>query len=200
MSKCPHCGEDLNSPPETMEKPKIALCIGHSRRGEKGAKSSQGDFEWDYWNRWAAQFKSKHESLNLVIVNDYARESYTDAMSWLASRLRTIEADYAIELHFNAYNREAEGFEALYWKGSKNGLALAKKLTKEQGDKFPARVGRGVKGLDEWGRGGQFLRKTHCPAVIWEPFFGDNPMEDEFYRDNSSALMEVLASVLESLP
>jgi len=39
-------------------------------------------------------------------------------------------------------------------------------------DSFPEFTSRGIKGRMRGSRGASYLRLTHCPAVIAEPFFG----------------------------
>jgi hypothetical protein len=56
---------------------------------------------------------------------------------------------------------------------------------------FPEQRNRGLKSIDAADRGGLFLRKSHCPALICEPFFGSNAKDTAFF----SARMEELAVV-----
>jgi N-acetylmuramoyl-L-alanine amidase len=42
-------------------------------------------------------------------------------------------------------------------------------------------------------RGGQFLRGTHCPAVICEPFFGSNQAEWTYFAGHQQELAQVIA-------
>jgi N-acetylmuramoyl-L-alanine amidase len=39
---------------------------------------------------------------------------------------------------------------------------------------FPEAKRRGLKAIRDNDRGGMFLKLTHCPSVICEPFFGSN--------------------------
>jgi N-acetylmuramoyl-L-alanine amidase len=43
-------------------------------------------------------------------------------------------------------------------------------------------------------RGGEFLKLTHCPAVIAEPFFGSNPQEWQTASSSVSAIAEAMAT------
>jgi N-acetylmuramoyl-L-alanine amidase len=165
---------------------RIGICVGHSRAGDAGARSADKSLsEWQYWKAFALKLKPvlEEEGFTPIVHTIYSGLSYTSSMSWVAAQLLGDGCDIAVELHFNAYNGKAEGFEALHWFSSRNGSRLAKDFLEAQGDIGPDWAkGRGRKTIDSTGRGGQFLRKTHCPAMIWEPFFGDNPKEWEHYN------------------
>jgi N-acetylmuramoyl-L-alanine amidase len=154
----------------------IAICIGHSRQGDRsGAVSIGGVREWDY-NRSVARHMLDHLQSNGIaakIYNDYPRKGYTAAIDWLAGQLRADRASAAVELHFNAATPAANGHEWLHHPTSKRGRALANAFHVQFSADFPAIRARGVKPTGG-GRGSQFLAKTHCPAVILEPFFGSN--------------------------
>jgi N-acetylmuramoyl-L-alanine amidase len=55
-------------------------------------------------------------------------------------------------------------------------------------------VNRGIKAKVSGERGGEFLKLTHCPAVIAEPFFGDNPQEWQVASSSVSAMAEAMAT------
>lgn len=136
--------------------------------------------EWQFWKRFAGQVTPllEDEGIEPVLYTHYDGGSYTSAMSWLAGKLRVDGVAATIELHFNAYNGKAEGYEVLHYASSTGGRRLAEALLEAQGASVPSwQKSRGRKPIDSAGRGAQFLRKTHCPAVIWEPFFGDNKRE-----------------------
>lgn len=159
----------------------IALCIGHSRmtgaRREGGATAADGHTtERDYnlkLGRLLADLLSGH-GIRAVVVAEYQGRGYAAAMTWLANHLETLGARLAVELHFNAADGRASGHEWLYWAGSKAGLAMATDLHLAMRVAFPGHPARGCKGLGPSHRGAEFLRRTHCPAAIAEPFFGDH--------------------------
>ena len=167
-----------------MEPATIALCVGHSRsrpdgRPEGGAISTTGVSEWQYNIRLARRIAIElHEchGLDAVIVDDYQGSSYGSAMRWLAGHLRSLgNIRLAVELHFNASdNPAAGGHEWFYWHRSPRGRALAESLHYHMSMDFPPLPARGAKPMES-GRGSEFLRLTHCPAVICEPYFGTNP-------------------------
>lgn len=165
-----------------MTTPRIALCIGHSRRIndrlDGGAVSISGVSEWTY-NRALADLIGAHLTryrLQWFIVDAYQGRGYGGAMAWLANHLAERAADVAIELHFNSAGPTARGHEWLYWHSSKSGRRLAESLDFEMRLQFPPGIlpARGLKPRSGEHRGSEFLRRTHCPAVIAEPYFASN--------------------------
>jgi hypothetical protein len=162
----------------------IALCVGHSRRlpsghVEGGAWTCDGKFsEWK-WNRFIAQqvaviLQEKHD-LAAFIVDEYGpHPSYGAAMRWLGKQLKSLgNIRLAVELHFNSASPTANGHEWIHYPGSRQGKLLATDLHHSMMRKFPGIRARGVKTPID-GRGMEFLKQTHCPAVLAEQFFGSN--------------------------
>lgn len=155
----------------------VAICVGHSRSGDTGAVSCGGINEWTYNKKVAEYLKSdlQEYGISSFVVDKYGGTygSYTSAINWLVKHLKEQKASIAIELHFNASsNPKAEGMEMLYWKTSRIGMTLAEYLLRGCQKYFPLIKNRGTKKRDTGDRGATFLRKTHVPAVIAEPFFG----------------------------
>lgn len=159
----------------------IALCIGHSRmiggKRDGGATSADGRVnEWSY-NSSLARLIAKGLAVESMVIDSYSGAGYSGAMGWLAGQVRWLDAKLAVELHFNAATGKASGHEWLYWQGSKAGQRVALELHLAVSAAFPGHKGRGCKPRGPADRGAEFLRRTHCPAVIAEPFFGDNPAD-----------------------
>ena len=160
----------------------IAICIGHSRRvhgrHEGGAISwDDSTSEWTYNKTLGERVFALLASAGVpaVVIADYEGESYGSAQRWLAGRLRSLDADIAVELHFNSSDDpQANGQEMLYWHQSVRGRSLAQSIS----DEFAAKIGelknRGIKPKSSADRGAEFLRGTHCPACIVESGFGSN--------------------------
>ncbi len=172
-------GFDSHTPP--MEnKPLIALCVGHSRRigdfPEGGAVSVGKESEWRYNTELVGMVSGslKARGHRVLVINCYEGGSYGAAMKWLADHLRKEGADLAVELHFNSAGPTARGHEWLFWHASTKGQRLAIEFDKAFRDILPALPARGAKLRTGGDRGAEFLRLTHCPAVIAEPFFGSN--------------------------
>lgn len=160
----------------------IAICVGHSRTGDRtGALSVDGVSEWD-WNYGVGMRLVRILSsmdIEAVLISRYPRVGYTAAITWLDSELNRIGATAAIELHFNSSDDpSSHGNEWLHWHSSLSGKRLAQSLERNFKTAFVGSRQRGLVPISSDGqRGGQFLRRTPCPAVICEPFFGSNRNE-----------------------
>lgn len=179
---------------------KVALCIGHSRKiagkPEGGAvsvgKVNEHTYNLDLAKRvqlWLSDF-----DIDSFIVSEYEGNGYTSAQKWLASHIKAKGATVSIELHFNsADSPTATGHEWLFWSSSKKGRILAKELDLMMLEMFPDFKKRGIKPIGGDQRGGAFLRLTHCPAVICEPFFGSNREDWELATDKKEDLAQAIA-------
>jgi len=156
---------------------KTAICIGHSRmigpRRDGGAFSTHlGVNERTYNLRVAREMLALDPTL--VVIDQYVGSGYRAAMAWLASEIRSRGCNLAVELHFNSASPSANGHEWLYWGASRNGMALATAFRQAFRAEFPEIIDRGIKPKGTGDRGAEFLRLTHCPAIITEPFFGSS--------------------------
>lgn len=174
----------------------IAICVGHSR-GDGGAVSCGGMNEWHYNLRLARDIRemlttAKRDS---VIIDRYAQSGYTRAMTLLANSLASQGVTVAVELHFNsAETAKATGHEWLHWSKSVPGRALAQSLQAAMVAAFPEQKSRGLVGIaTEKDRGGSFLKRVACPAVICEPFFGSNPTDWAIFELRREVLAAVIA-------
>lgn len=185
----------------------IALCVGHSRivRGsspEGGAVTHDGAVnEWT-WNCALAELIAKNlhaAGVRSVIVSEYEGNGYGSAQRWLARHLKDLGVTCAIELHFNSADYpSAYGHEWLYWHASSRGKALAASLDAEMCLSVPTIKHRGAKPKFDGDRGAEFLKLTHCPAVIAEPFFGSNVSDwFEARKHRSNIALAIANGVLE---
>ena len=170
----------------------IALCVGHSRQGDSGASSVDGTTEYDY-NCDLAYLISEKIKQKTRIYNSYEGKGYTSSMRWLAKKLKEDRVTFAVELHFNAASPSATGHEWLYWQTSQNGRLLARSLRDSMEDTFPNFASRGIKPRGKGSRGASFLRMTHCPAAIAEPFFGTNEMDWDLATNHRDGLSHAIA-------
>jgi N-acetylmuramoyl-L-alanine amidase len=162
-------------------KPLIALCVGHSRtingKPEGGAVSVGKVSEWNY-NRALAPLIAAELSARMIpsiIISRYEGTGYGSSQRQLAAKLKDLAATAAIELHFNSADTEsASGHEWLYWHSSQHGKRLAGCIASEMCLSVPEVKSRGAKPRFPGDRGAEFLKSTHCPAIIAEPFFGSN--------------------------
>jgi N-acetylmuramoyl-L-alanine amidase len=183
-------------PPESL----VAICVGHSRhingKRDGGAISAGGVSEWTFNRDLAFQIDRilREKGVQSFVIDDYRGNGYTDSMRWLASEIKAKGATLAIELHFNAATGKAKGHEWLFFQTSKEGKRLATAMRGAYDEAFPMSVSRGIKAKISGERGGEFLKLTHCPAVITEPFFGDNPQEWQVAASSVSAMAEAMAT------
>ena len=166
---------------------KAAICIGHSRSGDNGATTPDGLSEWDFNLPVGVRLRDilQARGVEVLLVSRYEGSSYSSAMQWLAGRLNAFDPACAVELHFNAANGTAEGFEYLHWHSSGNGKRLAQSLHDAQQESLGG-TSRGIKSKQSGDRGSMFLSLPNAPSVICEPFFGDNPAEANRYAAEST--------------
>jgi N-acetylmuramoyl-L-alanine amidase len=176
----------------------FALCVGHSRRGDRGAVNTQGVTEHAFNTPLAMRVAEilRERGHSAHVIDSYDADNYDDAMRWVAAQVGVLRADAAVELHFNSASASANGYEYLYWGSSKRSERLAKSFLTEHSRRFPKSTKRGVKPCDPTSRGAGFLRRTPCPAVILEPFFGSNTSETDLYSASREELARVYADAL----
>lgn len=177
---------------------KVAICVGHSRLNDAGARSVCGVSEWEYNNAVATYLHEHLKELGIAsqIINDYPFKSYSKAVQWVAER--TWGFDVAIELHFNSYSSSsAKGFEYLYYHRSAKGERLAEAFAEQHTKEVPGQNNRGSKAVKYGDRGYKFLGKTKPPALICEPFFGSNPQEWVLFDGNQETLAQIYARALQ---
>lgn len=138
--------------------------------------------EWHY-NAEVARLLDialERRGIDAIIVDDYERTAYGSAIRRCAQILRGEGVTHALELHFNSAGPSATGAEWLHWHSSSGGKRLAEAVRAGYRSVWPDMADRGTKGRNRGQRGSTFLRLTHCPAIICEPFFGSN--EDDWWR------------------
>jgi N-acetylmuramoyl-L-alanine amidase len=177
----------------------IGICVGHSRtingRVEGGASSWDGhEYEWHFNRDLAKRIKSflSAYNVNSVMYDKYEGVGYSQAQKMLATSLKSRGVTHAIELHFNSAGPAAHGHEVLFWHASANGKALALSIEKSLSAHFKTPA-RGAKGLTSADRGAEFVRGTHCPAVIVEPFFGSSKEDWQAVAERPDELAKAIA-------
>lgn len=179
----------------------VALVIGHTMNGDKGAWSKNLETtEYDYWldvaNR-ALKLNTERVQIHLIDLYQHRIQDYFKRQSALANLINNgaVKYDYVVELHFNAASETANGSEACYWFGSEKGKAAAQSLVSHFSKKFKTTV-RADKGaralLNKEYRGYYFVYLIKYVAVIFEPFFGSNAQESEKFRDRDLVAQELL--------
>jgi len=173
-----------------MKKLKIALVVGHTKKGDKGAFSvTLNTTEHDYWLDVAKKIE-KIGNVNVDIYDCFTHtiQSYYEREKSLADKINNsgVVYDVVLELHFNAASPLANGTELLYWFGSKKGLQISKQISKYISTVYKTTL-RGVEGsralVNKNDRGYWFVYLIKYPAVITELFFGSNPEEAQKFAN-----------------
>jgi N-acetylmuramoyl-L-alanine amidase len=110
-------------------------------------------------------------------------------MRLLAAELKPKKYDLIIELHFNAANKSAQGCETVSYPGNTFTQKLGEDFCKRISEKYCIR-NRGVKIGEDGGRGWGFLSLMPAPAIILEPFFGDQ--KDCIKFENEAVYADVI--------
>lgn len=179
--------KDSNASTSLLE-PSVAILVGHSRSGDKGASSwDSSESEWTYNNDIAKRTKEilKDSPIKVSVFNKYPGATYSEAIRKLTEDLNTLNFDLIIELHFNSFsNNNASGYENLYWHSSSKAEQAASVIQKTFKDLLPTQhKDRGIKPiLSLKQRGALMLKSTKAPTVICEPFFGSNKSEWKFFK------------------
>ena len=180
---------------------KIGIFVGHSRRGDQGAVSIGGVSEFVFNLPVAENLRAELTARGIAseVVHWYGGNSYGAAMSWVGKKCREAGFTAAIELHFNAASAQANGHEFLFFHTSAKAHRLAAAFAESFQHRFPFSRPRAQSGLlrrSAADRGTLFLRRTPCPAVILEPFFGSNPEEWDYFSANKKLLAISYADAL----
>jgi N-acetylmuramoyl-L-alanine amidase len=176
---------------------KAAICVGHSRSGDDGAVSVGGVSEWKFNSRFAQVLAARITKLghSAVVIDKYSGGNYYAAMTDAAKQVKAAKASVAIELHFNSSDSsKANGHEWLYWSSSEKSKKLALWFD-AMFDELPL-FSRGILPRFRSDRGAAFLRLTHCPAIICEPFFGSNAKDWKWANENFIAMVDAMAMAL----
>lgn len=173
-----------DTPPSLKHDELVAICVGHSRKGDKGAVNVKGASEWKYNSKVAKALKKElnDRGIDSKIYSSYEGEGYREAMAFIKDKLKEDGADLALELHFNAYTGRAKGCSMLYHSPKSESKRLAEELQFSVLRDFDT-IDRGTKGLNKGDRGLLFADNGYIPAVLCEPFFGDNRQDCELFSD-----------------
>ena len=143
-----------------------ALVIGHKKSSPGAVNENAGLTEFDFNDYLAIRIEKKVKKMR---VQRIYRRTYKE----LPDDINTLNPDFIVSLHCNAFNGRASGTEALYYHKSEKGKKMAEILLNHLVEhlKLPD---RGIKPKTAEDRGGLLLRYTKAPCLIAEPFFIDN--------------------------
>ena len=108
---------------------------------------------------------------------------YTTQMRKLSAQLNPLGYDLVAELHFNKFdnknNDQGVGCEAVVYPGNDYTIQAGKVFCDMVSSQYQT-TNRGVKEHGKGDRGYGFLSLMEAPAIILEPFFGDEDEAEKF--------------------
>lgn len=154
----------------------LAIVIGHEKSAP-GADFALGGSEYQYNSDIAQKVKEyaarKYPALRVELI-------YRDGIgiSGAYHKAAAFKPDACLELHFNAFNGQAQGSETLCSVDPLDRQYAAAVHSKICDAFSRAGQSRGVKPISRSARGGQSVYSLPGSAnCLVEPFFGDNPAE-----------------------
>lgn len=160
-----------------------AFIIGHHEKSKGAYSPILKISEWDLYK----SIEQELSKIGDVYVHNPNIVSYTQRMVDTANRVNEKEYDMVISLHFNSYNGGAEGCEALYI--SNRGGEIAKNFCHFY-TSYTKSLNRGHKKISSASRGYQEIFNPKAPAILIEPFFGDNRKDCQLF--DKTKLLEAL--------
>lgn len=175
---------------------KIFLTAGHhySDPGASGNKFTENSLALEFVNLTSSF--AREICPDIPIWND----NYLDPLSTVTQQVKSMgtKNDLWIEVHFNAYNGKATGYEALV---SNNAGEFSKRVAHNLSF-IPALMGipnRGVKTEAQSKRGKLGMLNTIVPAVLLEMGFIDNESDMDKWKEKRVDVAKALAIYLVSL-
>lgn len=154
-----------------MKTKNIAIIIGHDKESPGAYSKILGTSEYIYNSEVASHLGG--------VADIYKRPlggGYTTQMRKLAEILNPKGYDLVVELHFNKFDGEENnvgtGCEALVYPDNEQTKIWGNHFCFQVSEKYDL-INRGVKEVEKGGRGYGFLSLMSAPAMIVEPFFGD---------------------------
>lgn len=167
---------------------KIAVVVGHDKIEQGAFSNLLKQSEFAYHSEVV-----KHLPFD-IYYRDSTVNGYKSKMQKLANEINKKNYSLVVELHYNSFNGIANGCEALYFKGSEIGKRQAEIFVEGITKEFKNNS-RGIKEISKVSeRGYWFLKLIDAPALILEPFFGDNKEAIKFKDHKKYA--EILTKIL----
>ena len=150
----------------------IGICIGHSRRGDKGAYTLSPDSVSEYdFNKALVPLIVPFLEVPYKVYDDYHASSYVGAVNYISRKLKEDGATACVELHFNASSPPANGHEWLHWETSSGGKRLAQSLKDAMDKEYPEIRSRGIKRPNTSAKGEFVFKKDSLLCVYCRTFF-----------------------------
>lgn len=177
----------------------VALSIGH-HPDARGCNTIDGRFtEYSFWRKYlpilADELRALGHEVHVVNRSDAGGKT----PSYAAAACNNVNADIAIEFHFNS-TPGASGTETFYWGASAKSKAVAIILQQAMVDvlKLPD---RGVKGVfDPKANAYEFFHKTRMTAILLEASFAATSVTDnDRLQTRIGDLIKSLARAINSI-
>ena len=173
------------------EKKLCALVIGH-KKSSPGARNDKADLsEFDFNDNLSLHIEKK---ITEADVQRIYRRTYKE----LPDDINSLNPDYIVSLHCNAYNGKISGTEVLYYHRSKKGEKMAEFLLNYLVERLKL-PNRGLLARTAEDRGGYLLRYTKAPCIIAEPFFIDNNDDLDKAQKNLDGLALAYANAINEM-
>jgi len=171
---------------------KIAVVIGHDKKSPGAWSPFLKKTEYTYNSEVAEYLKGIADIYNRPDVG-----GYTSQMRKLAEILNPKKYDLVIELHFNSFDKIANlkgiGTEVVVYPGNPKTKKFGEAYCDMVSKKYDLE-NRGLKEGVSGGRGWGFLSMINAPAIILEPFFGDEAESAKFEHPGKYA--EILKDLI----
>ncbi|NIM17601.1 MAG: hypothetical protein GTO45_36770 [Candidatus Aminicenantes bacterium] len=168
-----------------------ALVIGHhpDKPGAVNTKSNISEFEFN--KDLARRIEQKIQKARLQKI-------YRTTYEALPREINSINPDFIVSLHCNAYDNVASGTEVLYCHISEKGKEAAEILLRHLVEHLGLR-NRGIIPRKEGELGYGVLCLTNAPAVIAEPFFISNDSDLARAMEDLDGLAQAYASAIDEI-
>lgn len=180
----------------------LAIVVGHTRSspGAEGKApplpSSPNAARYEYtWNSELAEMIKQKAEASGIRCNVFFRDN--GGITGAYARVRQWRPEATVELHFNAFNKQARGTETLF--AHPKSRAWAQTLQKEFVTLYnrTGRLDRGLKDQSAGGRGHLSLIQIQ-PSALIEPFFGDEPSDAQLGEQSKRQLADAIIAAFTS--
>lgn len=175
----------------SIKKRLCALVIGHKKTSPGAINVKSNLTEFDFNDDLSIHIEKKVKKVNIQRIY---RRTYQE----LPDDINSLNPDFIVSLHCNAFDSKTSGTEVLYYHTSTIGKKMAEILLKHLVEylKLP---NRGIKARTAEDRGGYLLRYTKAPCTISEPFFIDNDSDLARAQEDIDGLALAYANAIDEI-